>query len=203
MEIEAMLDEGDRIIWRGKPVKLLFIWGKGVFRMLFGIPFVLFSLVWVLVTGLSVVALFMSCFGFPFILIGLSMLCSPLWNFLAYKNTEYILANKRVIVSGGIVGKDFKSIDFDKIQNIAVEVGIVDKIFNRNTGTIKIFSGEVRSTKNGYMDHTDNLYFVENPYEIYKLIKKVSFDIKTDIEYPNELRPEINSGYRTEYTPDK
>jgi len=42
---------------------------------------------------------------------------------------------------------------------------------------------------------------VKNPYEVFKLLKQVYFDIKTDVEYPNRLRPPVNPGYGSEYTP--
>jgi hypothetical protein len=34
------------------------------------------------------------------------------------------------------------------------------------------------------------------------LLKKVSFDVKTDINYPNKLRPNENPGYNVDYNPE-
>jgi hypothetical protein len=42
---------------------------------------------------------------------------------------------------------------------------------------------------------------IENPYEVFKLLKQVYFDIKTDVEFPNKLRPPVNPGYQSEYQP--
>ncbi|MCA9386301.1 hypothetical protein KC717_06675, partial [Candidatus Dojkabacteria bacterium] len=56
--------------------------------------------------------------------------------------------------------------------------------------------------KNG-IGASNTLHNIENPYEVFKFIKKVSHDIKTDIEYPNELRPKNNPGYNTDYKSPK
>lgn len=43
------------------------------------------------------------------------------------------------------------------------------------------------------------LRYVENPYEVYKLIQQTVVDITTDRQLPNQLRPEENPGYHTRY----
>ncbi|MDR1494346.1 MAG: hypothetical protein LBT05_16755 [Planctomycetaceae bacterium] len=42
---------------------------------------------------------------------------------------------------------------------------------------------------------------IENPYDVFRRIKEVSVDVKTDWNYPNANRPETNPGYQTKYTP--
>jgi len=43
---------------------------------------------------------------------------------------------------------------------------------------------------------------LENPYNIAKNLQKLSYDVKTDVQYPNSLRPDENNGYGTVYTDD-
>ena len=38
-------------------------------------------------------------------------------------------------------------------------------------------------------------------FEVYKLIQQTAVDITTDRQFPNQLRPEENPGYRTRYKP--
>jgi uncharacterized membrane protein YdbT with pleckstrin-like domain len=40
---------------------------------------------------------------------------------------------------------------------------------------------------------------IPNVYEIFKKVKQVSVDIKTDYNFPNALRPETHHGYNTKY----
>jgi len=126
-----------------------------------------------------------------------------LWSFFqkifSYNNTSYALTNKRVMMRTGFIGTDFKSIDYDKISDIEVTVNFVERAFN--VGTIKFFSGRTQTDEGTTMKLYDRWEAIKNPYEVFKQVKKVSVDIKTDFNYPNALRPEANPGYNTEYDP--
>ena len=51
-------------------------------------------------------------------------------------------------------------------------------------------------------DHNSHrFYCIENVSQIYSIIQKAVIDIQTDIEYPNQLRPDENPGYNTQYRP--
>lgn len=72
------------------------------------------------------------------------------------------------------------------MQNLRVYVGVLEAMFKR--GTIRF------GARNA-------LRYVENPYEVYKLIQQTAVDITTDRQFPNQLRPEENPGYHTRYKP--
>ena len=93
-------------------------------------------------------------------------------------------------------------LDFDQITNAEVNVGVWDMwLAQGKTGSIKVFSaGTVTRTKNGYVATPYILANIEDPYEVFKLLKGVSMDVKTDIQYPNKLRPDENPGYNTKYS---
>ena len=42
---------------------------------------------------------------------------------------------------------------------------------------------------------------IEDPYAVFKQLKQVSMDIRTDMNYPNQMRPDENPGYKTTYKP--
>lgn len=128
------------------------------------------------------------------------MLLSPIYTFFSSIFTFYAITDKRVIIQSGIIGTDFQVVDFDKINNMDVNVGISDKLFGNNSGTISIDSGRVESTsKGGTYTVLQTMELITDPYAVFEKLKKVSHDIKTDIEYPNKLRPETNPGYNTKY----
>lgn len=88
---------------------------------------------------------------------------------MAYSRTYYAITNKRVIIQSGIIGRDFKSIDFDRMQNVSVNVGLLGVIFK--VGTIRIFTGELESTggKNPQMKPKyDTFDYIQSPYEVLK-----------------------------------
>jgi hypothetical protein len=123
------------------------------------------------------------------------------WSFLqkifSFSNTSYAMTNKRVMMRTGFIGTDFKSIDYDKISDIEVTVNVVERAFN--VGTIKFFSGRTQTDEGTTTKLYDRWEAIPNVYEVFKKIKQVSVDIKTDYNYPNAFRPEVNPGYKTKY----
>ena len=57
---------------------------------------------------------------------------------LVHRNTVYALTNKRVMLRSGFFGIDFKAIDFDKIQNLEVNMPVQDAkvVINSRTGAV-------------------------------------------------------------------
>ncbi len=126
-------------------------------------------------------------------------LFSFLIKIFSYSNTSYAFTNKRVMVRSGFIGTDFKIIDYDKISDIEVSVNFIERAFN--VGTIKFYSGRTESNDGITTKLYDRWESISNPYEVFKQLKKVSVDIKTDFNYPNALRPDTNPGYNTKYNP--
>ena len=114
--------------------------------------------------------------------------------FLVHKNTFYAITNKRVMMRSGFWGIDFNAIDYDKISDVQVTVNPLENILG--VGTIRISAGKVTSKGNRL---TDDFIAIGNPYEIFKKLKTVMVDIKTDWNYPNKSRPNGNPGYCTKY----
>lgn len=124
----------------------------------------------------------------------------PIYNLLVYKKTYNAITNRRVIIQKGVIGRDFEFLDFDKITSANVNVGLFDKLFGGNTGSILVSTpSSFTQGRNGPVPTPTALRNIVNPYEVYKFFEKVSYDTKTDIEYPNQLRPENNPGYHTNY----
>jgi hypothetical protein len=97
----------------------------------------------------------------------------------------------------GAIGTDFKIIDYDKISDIEVALNLVERTYN--VGTIRFFSGRTQTDEGITTKLYDTWEAIQNPYEVFKQIKQVIVDIKTDYHYPNALRPDINPGYNNKY----
>lgn len=186
---EAVRDRDEEIFWAGKPEFIPFI--------LRGVPFLLagFLAEWIY-RGKTVQGLPFSLS--PGTLFLLAAILYMLYLFLVYGNTHYGFSNKRLMMRSGFFGTDFKTIDYDKISDIEANVNPIENLFG--VGTIQAFSG--RTTEKGAKIY-DRFISITNPYEVFKRIKEVSVDVKTDWNYPNALRPEENLGYRTKYNPKK
>ncbi|MBH5328118.1 PH domain-containing protein [Eikenella sp. S3360] len=111
---------------------------------------------------------------------------SPIYRFFNWYRIDYALTDKRLYFTAGIIGLDIASLELPEVHNLRVYVGILEAIFQR--GTIRF-------------GNRNALYAIEKPYEVYKLIQQTAVDISTDRQFPNQLRPDENPGYRTRYKP--
>ena len=120
----------------------------------------------------------------------------PVWAYIAsvikrlagYKNVEYVFTDKRIILRSGLIGMDIKSFYYPSITAVNVKVGVLDRMFK--VGDIYLESGQI----NAVIDDIDN------PYVYGSKIQEIINDMKSDMAFPNALRPEDNPGYNTKYT---
>ncbi len=198
-EFDAVKDNDETIYWTGQP--------KFVPFLAKGIPFLIIGLLWGAFDLFFLMNMMSIGGGQPFIWIFMLLHLFPFYGSilnmfrlaLVHQNTFYAITSKRLMLRTGFFGIDFKAVDYDKIQNLEVNVGPLEKLFN--VGTIRAFTGEYAHTKNGTRPLFNEFIAIDEPYEVFKKIKQVSVDIKTDWNYPNKLRPEENPGYNSKYTP--
>lgn len=194
--IDDLLMDGEEVLWRGKPKKNAFILNK---------VFVMFpvALIWLLFDGGFIAILIstgeigsMLWFIIPFFAIHLI----PVWIWLAnaisagkrWRNTEYAVTDKRIILRNGLFGYDYQSINYVDIEKVNMQVGFIDRILK--VGDIRIIlSGKSDSNRKAA------ILDIEQPFDVYKRLQKIVLDIQTDIHYPNNLRPSENPGYQTKY----
>ncbi len=195
-EFDSVKDNDEEIIWTGKPIFIPFIFsglGAALFTLAFGIIWVLMIFTMYGKEGDNFNPFFWIFGLFP-LLQGLYVFLNKL---LSYSNTAYGYSDKRVMMRTGFIGTDFKTIDYDKISDIEVTVNIIERMYN--VGTIRFFSGRTQTNEGNTTKLYDTWCAIKDPYEIFKLVKQTSVDIKTDFNYPNALRPETNPGYKTKY----
>ncbi len=200
-EFEAIKDNNEAILWSDQPVFIPF--------MMQAVPFLMLGIVWFLINSTFYRFMFedgfmfagFSSFALLFVVVHQFPLIASVLNairlLLVFKNTVYGFSNKRVMLRTGFFGTDFKVVDYDKIQNLEVNVNPIEKLFH--VGKIRIYSGEVSVRNNQSHPKYTVFYAIKNPYDVFKQLKSVSLDIKTDWSYPNDYRPEQNKGYNTEY----
>jgi membrane protein YdbS with pleckstrin-like domain len=180
-----VLDDDEIILWQEKPYFLLFVFNFQHLLVGFGALFLYLIFGSNQLPALNDIALFILLVYFFAPIIYLAAV---------YPNTFYAITNRRVMLRGGFFGVDYSSIDYDSIQTASVNVNPLEKIFR--VGTIQIYSGQ-RNHKG--TDVAQNICAIPFPYETYKKMKSTAVDIKSDISYPNKLRPEDNPGYNSKY----
>jgi len=195
-DFDSVKDNDEEILWTDKPNFIPFVFsgiGAGLFTIAFGIVWLLVSINFKSNDGSSTSSFFWLFGLFP-LLQGLYIFLNRL---LSFYNTDYDYSNKRVMMRTGFIGTDFKTIDYDKISDIEVTVNIIERSYG--VGTIRFFSGRTKTDEGNTTKLYDTWTAISNPYEVFKMVKQTSVDIKTDFNYPNALRPETNPGYKTKY----
>ncbi|MBW2436074.1 MAG: PH domain-containing protein [Deltaproteobacteria bacterium] len=192
-QFEAVKDSDEEIFWVGKPNFAAFLTR--------GIPFLCIGLIWGAIDYFAFIRNMpaeMAGFAIPFFALHLMPFWASILNFvrlfLVHGNTFYAFSNRRLMMRSGFWGTDFKAIDYDRISDIEVNVNPIENMLK--VGTIQAFSGRV-SDKGGRI--YDKFIGIQDPYEVFKRIKEVTVNIKTDWNYPNAMRPETNPGYKTKY----
>ena len=195
-QIEDIINKDEQILWRGKPKRKAYIFSS-IFAMF---PI---AIIWLLFDSVFIIAMFATdAFSQipPAAMIGIIVFfafhLTPVWIWIAniitaskgYKNLEYVFTNKRIIIRSGIIGIDFKNIYYSEIQSVNLKVGLIDKM-------LKVGDIYIKSKNSSQV-----LFDISDPYFITQKLQEIVIDIKTDIEFPNGLRPEENPGYKTKYT---
>ena len=198
-EFNRIMDSDEEILWRSRPKFIPYF----IAALSLGIGLAIFGVIYFFILkdnkneNKFFGNFFLLSIGFPITIYLLTLLKKV----FSYSNTSYAFTNKRVMIRSGFIGTDFKIIDYDKISDIQVTVSFIERAFN--VGTIRFYSGRTETTDGITSQAYDRWEAIPNPYEIFKQLKKISVDIKTDFNYPNALRPETNPGYNTKYFPKK
>jgi len=207
-ELDKVLDQNEKVFWEGKPKFWPFLLGGSIITIIFGLFWMVFLIPFIVIAAINISqgGLFgWGIFLLPHFWVGIVLVFGiPIYQILVYKHMYYAITNKRALFQKGLIGRDFEMVDFDQITNAEVNVGLFDKLFGGNSGSILISTaGSFTYGRNGPVQKPYTLRNIENPYEVFKFFKKVSHAVKTDIQYPNKYRPKTNPGYGTDYNPNK
>ncbi len=190
-----VLSSGEHILWSGKPKKNAFVAAHSLTLM----PI---AIVWICFDFTAISGIFSSG-GVQWFLLGFFALhLMPVWIWLGslitapkrWRNTNYYVTNRRIIIQGGFLAVNEKSLFFKEIRSVQSKVGIFDKLFG--TGSI-LFNSEMVSSNNKATP--SSFQYLEESAHVYERVQRTVLDIQTDMEYPNALRPEENPGYGTDY----
>jgi hypothetical protein len=94
--VAAELETGERLVWAGQP-RLDLATRPKYLLIPFGIAFLVFSLVWMIVAGLLTLGLMAPC-ALPFIAVGIGMIMSPVWLRRRAQKVLYALTDRRAMI---------------------------------------------------------------------------------------------------------
>lgn len=197
--IDKIIDDNENILWRGKPNALLYIVGNPSIYLI--------AIIWGLFDFFFISSFFreftfMHGFFIIFFIIHLFpvwfAILMPIYRIFNYGTIEYAITDKRVYISQGLFGRDVNNYEHRELTNLKVNVNFMENI--KGLGTIiLVYNGEGGNSSYSFKSDANKFISIEDPYGVYKLLKKVSLDVATDQAYPNAYRPKENEGYNTKY----
>lgn len=205
-DLELMVGTNEKILWKGKPDKKCFIL-ESIFNPL--LPFALiwalidFSIIFVMGMGFAGIESGIGFFLVPFFALHLM----PVWMYLGgvflafrkYKNTEYIVTDRGIYVSGGTFSYTYEMKPFTDLSHINIHRGIFDQWLGVGD-VVSICSHDGYNSRDSHSSHGLTICDIADYREVFTMIKNLQTDIYADTQYPNDLRPAENHGYRTQYS---
>jgi len=201
--ISGILGEGEQVVWQGKMnSKMVIVSHFIAFVIILAIGFMFFNLDTINYTSENGVPGQVSgkLVGGIVWLVGMFFVAT---SYIGDIVTNYAITKKRIIIKSGLIGTDFKSIYFDQIKNIIVQVGLLGKIFG--TGSVKIDTGKVEISSsggsNGNSGHVsskivyDVLKNIDSPYDVYKITQE-SLEGRKESLYSGRADQESVDGVR-------
>ena len=176
-ELELMVGRDEKIFWKGKPDKLCFIL-EGIFN-----PLLLFAIIWFLfdfefLYGFFSVKNSVDSSTLLFFLIHLT----PVWVYLSgilfifrrYKHTEYIVTEKGVYVSGGLLSYTCTMKPFTQLSRVNLHRGVIDQVIG--VGDVLLTNSSVRVNGNSVPVYI-NIADIREYRKVFEIIKKLQEDI--------------------------
>lgn len=207
-DLQFMVGRNENILWQGKPDKKCFIL-ESIFN-----PLLPFALIWALVdVGIfGVMAVTgemkeMAFFIIPFLLIHMM----PVWIYIGgvilcfkkYKNTEYIITDRGIYISGGTFSYNYEMKPFTDLSHINIHRGIFDQMLGVGD-VVTVCSHTSYNGSHSHSGHNAHGSFaicdIPDYQRVFTMVRDLQTDIYSDTMYPNDMRPAENHGYQTRYT---
>ncbi len=165
-EIDRVVEPSEKVLWKGGPKYAPYMFSAVIGALIL----VIFASIFIILSPVS---------PFFIILVILFGVLGVVVQHLRFNATYYAITNKRLIFQKGIIGRDFDSIDYDKVQNASVRVGLIGVIFK--VGDVRMFTGKTASYTTGSGTHGarqsvtrpvyDSFVHIESPYETLKKVQ--------------------------------
>lgn len=166
-EIPNILESREKVEWEGKPKAAPYIL-KGFFVSLIVGAFIGFFIAAFSAKANSSLATIFGLLGGIVIFLIVFVV-----EIILFTITHYAITNKRAVIQTGLFGRNFKSVEYDRVQNLSVTRGLIGLIFG--VGNVKMFTGEIQST-GGQHSQTrpkyDVFQYILDPYAVMKHLQE-------------------------------
>lgn len=200
-DLELMVGKNETILWKGKPNKKCFLL-ESIFN-----PLLPFAVVWALIDFLVIFFMRLDSDGVLFFIVPFFLLhLMPVWIYIGgvflavkkYKNTEYIITDRGIYVSGGTFSYTYEMKPFTDLSHINIHRGIFDQWLGVGD-VVSVCGHGGYNAHDSHSSHGLTICDIADYREVFSMVKQLQTDIYADTQYPNDLRPAQNHGYQTQY----
>ena len=162
---DGILDDGERILWQGRPDNRVAFRASHIFTFIFGVFFAGFALFWMIMASQAGGGFWM--FGLIHFTAGVGIMLGPIfWPAWSRRHTWYTLTDRRAFIATDIpmMGK--------KLKSYPIEAGTpID--FRRGEPATLYFAKEYHSTKNGSREVQIGFEWIEDGDSVYRMIRDI------------------------------
>lgn len=165
------LDEGEDLVWEGRPNPGLRFRISDIFKSIFGLFFFGFALFWIIMASTigagapGGMGLIFPLFGLPFVVIGAYMMVGRFfWDSFVRSKTVYALTTKRGIIARSAFGRSLKSYPIKRGTEVEYLPGEEATIY---------FGKEERRGKNGTYTVKRGFEYINGGDEVYRLMRAI------------------------------
>ena len=202
--IMNMVPRDEQIVWYGKPNKTCYIL-EAIFN-----PLLFVALIWGGIDIMLIINAQQTEQSGPILFFAIHML--PVWIYLygallsglRYKNTEYVITDKKIYVSTGVFKKSCKKKLYRQINRIEMNQGLFDK--NLHVGDVEMTDpNDYYRTKHGIRYNKLIIADIPDYQKVYKLISGIHGKHETgeeenlvenpDFDYQGDYSQEDTNNY--------
>lgn len=162
-----VLEKDEKVVKVYKPNKCKTAWWWFLMQLL--------GWIWLPLTALAAIdtEYFWMVFGISLGVTGLAVIITSLLGVLWYRNRFFAYTNKRILIRGGIIGIDYKSLEFKSLTATVVNVSLLDKLVRKHTGSVR-FGSAASPMLSIWSGHSNQFMFqhIQKPYDVLREIKE-------------------------------
>ena len=165
---DGLLDEGEEILWQGRPDGRFVFKPSMVFTTLFGLAFAGFALFWMIMASAAGGGFWM--FGLIHFTVGIGVMVGPLIGSMwMRRHTWYTLTERRAFIARDlpVMGRSLKSYPITAETVIDYQQNALDSIY---------FASQTKRTKNGTREVPIGFEQLDDGPQVLKLIRQIQRD---------------------------
>ncbi len=172
---EDILDEGEKILWQGRPDTRIHVKPSNIFVVLFGLGFAGFALFWMVMAAAAGGGFWV--FGLLHFAVGLALALAPIfWGPYKRRRTWYTLTNRRAFIATDLPlrGKQLKSYPITEETVLDYAPG--------PPATIHFETETHRTSKGRNVQVPIGFERIDNGDKVYRLMRDIQRDVRQSKE---------------------